>query len=107
MIAPQKKYTTTLLHGYGHRYGYDGWFHKNWHICHIMPKLQQSAPSDNFGWLALFWSQNFKMCTFLSAGTNQSNKGTKCYAKSGNNATFCYKTSHFEEKLAGTTDVQI
>ena len=28
MIAPWKKYTTTLLHGYGHRDGYDGWFHQ-------------------------------------------------------------------------------
>ena len=28
MIAPRKKYTTTLLHGHGHIDGYDGWFHQ-------------------------------------------------------------------------------
>ena len=28
MIAPWKKYITTLLHGYGHRDGYDGWFNQ-------------------------------------------------------------------------------
>ena len=28
MIAPRTKYTTLLLHGYGHRDGYDGWYHQ-------------------------------------------------------------------------------